>query len=663
MSRPVLIFNSVPTITVAIARSLHRLGIPVTFADMGGPGNAPGSRAIRDSVRLPNYRNMPAEFIEQLTELIQVGRYDTLLPCSDAGLVAVSDHYARLAALLYVGCPEPHIVKRVLDKDQTIEAAKACGLRVPVTYDAPDLTTLEKLRNRLRFPLIAKPRSKEDERRHTFKSKYFISFQNLRDAFLTEPEFGTQNLLQEYCVGEGVGIEVLLHEGAPVALFQHRRLKELPISGGGSVVCLSEPLNPELADSAVRLLQRLEWRGVAMVEFRYDRGARQATLMEVNGRYWGSLPLAIRAGVDFPLYEWQIARGEKPSVPASYRTGLRLRSLSYDLRRLSSLFTEAPLDDYPLPSKWQESVRFLKDSFVSTSPALWSWRDPVPAIKEVKGAMWLIAEAIEKRAKARIRQIIAAYRYLGWQTTLGYLRMRVLYTLALKRNRPPARTSNFRSVLFICHGNKIRSPMAAALLTKRLGGSSGGRITSISSAGLASTLDSRADGRARLVAKEFGVSLDDHRPRSLTPELVEQADAIFIMDNLNELGMRRLYPHAMKKVFYLGAYADGKRPPRNAEMVDPNLGTLSDIRSCYLTIESCIRKLDEAIRPQLAQPGGVRALHPGDACVMHESKGIFVTQHYRRHNRILAGSSPEREERTTAAHPLREEFKFRPTDH
>jgi hypothetical protein len=63
---------------------------------------------------------------------------DTLLPSSDLGLVAVSNHYERLRSLRYVGCPPPLIVERVLDKRLTMKLAKArpgCKLfNFPVFY-------------------------------------------------------------------------------------------------------------------------------------------------------------------------------------------------------------------------------------------------------------------------------------------------------------------------------------------------------------------------------------------------------------------------------------------------------------------------------------------------------------------------------------------------
>jgi predicted ATP-grasp superfamily ATP-dependent carboligase len=259
-------------------------------------------------------------------------------------------------------------------------------------------------------------------------------FQDLRDAFLLDPQFGVDNLLQEFCPGDGIGIEVLFHDNQPLTMFQHRRLKELPVSGGGSVTSVSEPLDPELTEQAVALLRKLNWEGVAMVEFKCDRAERRSVLMEVNGRYWGSLPLAIGAGIDFPFYEWQLAHGQQPVIPAAYSTGLRFRWLGRDIRRLGSLF-EASAEGFSLPSKLGESIRFLKDFAGPTCPAVWSWSDPVPALldcrRSIKYAVFAMLEEVFRKA----RLTIAEYRYHGRRYSSVALRLNLLYFLGL-RARP-----------------------------------------------------------------------------------------------------------------------------------------------------------------------------------------------------------------------------------
>ena len=471
MPRPVLVLNAVPHVVVAVARSLDRKGIPVTFAHVD-KGKTPPTRAIRDSVLLPSHRDAPGEFIDTLCRAIEVGGHDMLIPCSDPGLAVVLEHYDRLSSLLHVGCPRPEVVRRVLDKSQTIEVARACGILTPAPCDLPDILAIERHRSRLRFPIIAKPLSKEDESKHAFKMRYLATFQDLRDAFLLDPQFGVDNLLQEFCPGDGIGIEVLFHDNQPLTMFQHRRLKELPVSGGGSVTSISEPLDPELTEQAVALLRKLNWEGVAMVEFKCDRAERRSVLMEVNGRYWGSLPLASGAGIDFPFYEWQLAHGQQPVIPAAYSTGLRFRWLGGDIRRLGSLF-EASAEGFSLPSKLGESIRFLKDFAGPTCPAVWSWSDPVPALldcrRSIKYAVFAMLEEVFRKA----RLTIAEYRYHGRRYSSVALRLNLLYFLGLRRARFPRDLSAVHSVLFVCHGNIIRSAMGEALLRKYLKSSPG----------------------------------------------------------------------------------------------------------------------------------------------------------------------------------------------
>ena len=103
-------------------------------------------------------------------------------------------------------------------------------------------------------------------------------------------------LLQERLVGPGVGVFACYHDGRPVALFSHRRLRERPPWGGVSVLCESAEVDPVAGEHATRLLDGIGWQGVAMVEFKRDLRDGVPKLMEINGRFWGSLQLAIDAG-------------------------------------------------------------------------------------------------------------------------------------------------------------------------------------------------------------------------------------------------------------------------------------------------------------------------------------------------------------------------------
>jgi predicted ATP-grasp superfamily ATP-dependent carboligase len=141
-------------------------------------------------------------------------------------------------------------------------------------------------------------------------------------------------LLQEHLSGEGLGVFVCCKDGESLAEFSHRRLREKPPSGGVSVLCESVEMRSELRQSAQLLLKQLGWQGVAMVEFKSDPRDRIPKLMEINGRFWGSLQLAIDAGVDFPLILLEsVTTGVRAPMP-TYRRGVRSRWLWGDFDAL-----------------------------------------------------------------------------------------------------------------------------------------------------------------------------------------------------------------------------------------------------------------------------------------------------------------------------------------
>jgi len=111
-----------------------------------------------------------------------------------------------------------------------------------------------------------------------------------------------------------------------LATFAHRRLREKPPSGGVSVLAEAVVLEPALEAAALALLAELNWEGVAMVECKRDEAnGGRPVLMEINGRFWGSLQLAIDAGVNFPALLAACAGGTVPTPVRRWRIGTRLR--------------------------------------------------------------------------------------------------------------------------------------------------------------------------------------------------------------------------------------------------------------------------------------------------------------------------------------------------
>jgi predicted ATP-grasp superfamily ATP-dependent carboligase len=126
-----------------------------------------------------------------------------------------------------------------------------------------------------------------------------------------------------------------------------------------SVYRESVPLDRSLVEQSAELLRAMNWQGVAMVEFKLDQRDGQAKLMEVNGRFWGSLQLAVDAGVNFPLLLYRLALGEDVPAQTQYRIGTKSRWLLGDLDHLLIRLAR-PANGTAGSSRWQACRDFLR---------------------------------------------------------------------------------------------------------------------------------------------------------------------------------------------------------------------------------------------------------------------------------------------------------------
>src|SRR5262245_16545019 len=357
--QPTVILGTEPRVVVPVARSLSRHGVPVTVVGLSGEGRPLRSRAIQSYANCGSCKNNPDAFVEELSHLIEQRHCSMLIPSNDTALSLIADHYQRLTGLVHVASSLPAVVRQVLDKDLTLQIASKCGIAIPASYKIDHRVQLESFRSQLQFPVVAKPRSKTDIEKSPFKVRYFQSYDELASLFEPRGKCVVPVVLQEYCPGVGVGVAALMRKGEPLVLFQHRRLAELPYTGGVAVRAVSEELHHDLAEQAVSLLRALEWEGIAMVEFRKDLQSSRTVLIEVNGRYWGTISLAVQAGVDFPWYEWQLAHHQIPSPPVQYRVGVKWHWLSGDVTRLQGVLFDTCPGHLSRPFRWKEVREFL----------------------------------------------------------------------------------------------------------------------------------------------------------------------------------------------------------------------------------------------------------------------------------------------------------------
>lgn len=387
---------------LTLAYALGRRGIPIIQVATSIDTSKATSRFVREHVEVGNVAASPEPLYAALDALAVRWPGAVVLPLADTVLHALSLAHARFAGRLRINCPPTPAVTPILDKEQTHQLAARLGLPIPRTFDVPDLATLERLAPSLPFPLFGKIRDKVSSALlrgpADFGLAYYPDLASFRAAFAANPHHGALYLFQEYCPGQDVLLSLILHRGQVLTAFQGRSLRTLPSTGGVSVLVRSEPVDPVLCEQVAQLLRTVGWEGIAEADLRHDPVTGRIVLLEINGRFWGSLAAALNAGVDFPHYVYQLALGQKPFPPVRYQMGVVTHWALGDCKRLVRLW-RAPA---PGESRFREVLRLLAAFRPGVRSMIWRWDDPGPAWAEWRGDLKWFVLAVAQRVRHRL---------------------------------------------------------------------------------------------------------------------------------------------------------------------------------------------------------------------------------------------------------------------
>jgi predicted ATP-grasp superfamily ATP-dependent carboligase len=389
---PAIVLGIDTPIGLTVVRDLGMHGVPVYGIGRTPTALGMHSRFLRRGLVRPESADA---LIDQIVALGKELGEACLFAISESDIVLLNRYRDRLGGFKCLFADAPRLAS-VLDKAETYRVAERVGIRGPRTATISTLQEAERLRTELRFPVVLKWANPHEAWKQLApigvtpeKTYYCQTPDELMQCLRRFEPAGTYPLIQEYVAGNGLGQFVLMKDGQAHYTFQHYRVHEWPPEGGSSSLCESVPshLHRDLMDKSIALLRELRWEGVAMVEYRHDPASGATALMEINGRFWGSLPLAYHAGAHFPYLYYRLFGLGLPVDAPAYRAGVRCRYMVPETKRLARvLFAAHKIPDRSLAFKRvPELLSYLADFVRPRSHYFVLDRnDPQPFLRDIQ---------------------------------------------------------------------------------------------------------------------------------------------------------------------------------------------------------------------------------------------------------------------------------------
>lgn len=389
----VLITDGEQRAALALVRALGRAGHRVYVCSRRGRSLAGASRYCRAEQRVSDPLAMPDRFVADVAALAHARGVDVIIPVAEPAILALLPVREQLHGVR-VPFVDVDTFRCISNKAVLLETAPRFGIAVPeqrvlATPDERDALCIDALH----FPVVLKPSRSVGERngrRTKLGVAYAADGAQLTARLDALSHAAYPLLIQQRVVGPGIGIFLLPWRGQMHAIFSHRRIREKPPSGGVSVYRESIAADPALVERSRRLLEHFRWQGVAMIEYKVDDATGTPYLMEINGRFWGSLQLALDAGVDFPNRLLAAMDGDPPPAVGDYRLGVRSRwwwgDVDHLLARMRHSATTLALPP-DAPSRWAVARDFFTIWRRGDHNEVLRMTDPRPFVRET--ADWI----------------------------------------------------------------------------------------------------------------------------------------------------------------------------------------------------------------------------------------------------------------------------------
>jgi predicted ATP-grasp superfamily ATP-dependent carboligase len=365
---PVLLAGDQTFATLAAVRGLRAGGYAPVLAHWQPRTYATRSRAKTAAVLVPDPSLDPDAFTSAVAGAAARYPVSAVLPGGDSSLLVLAERRDAFLSDFPVGVCSPERVALASDKHRLPELAAAAELAVPATLilERSELSAQEAS---LPYPVVVKAlRSVVPTGGGSFTRAWTRRAEDpaqLRRALEAIP--GERYLVQRHLPGTLAAISGVAWQGTLLCAVHQHAHRIWPPDCGTSAYAVTVYPDDELERAVASIVEALGWSGI--VQFQFLRTEHGPYLIDLNPRIYGTLGLAIAAGLNLPAIWTDLLLGRRPTL-SHFRVGVRWRAEEYDARIIYRLLGDRHA---------REALRIALPRR-RTAHAVFSLRDPAPAL-------------------------------------------------------------------------------------------------------------------------------------------------------------------------------------------------------------------------------------------------------------------------------------------
>jgi len=386
-SKKILMLDGNSSQCLPLMRSFYKKGYWVTLVSPSKFSSGYFSKYANEKLIWPKITGNEDEFYGVLLKHIKSTNYDVVLGLSDVSSGILSYHKSEVEKYVSTVVPDYQTFSIAANKYATMQLCMKNEIPCPLTFDDNEAYS-EELKKKLNFPAVVKPKKGVGAIGFTVVDDWNLLVQKLPGL---RKKFGSL-LIQEYIPNQmQYTVEAFCDKNSELkACVISKKERFFPVDGGTSS-CNITVDEPEIVFIVENLLNKLEWKGIANIDFVFDPRDNTHKVIEINPRIGATAKIAFMAGIDLSEMLLKLANDEVIEEKRDYNTEIILRNLLLEM--LWFLFSS-------FKNKRRAQTSFFKFFGRNVSYQSFGVDDPSPLIGFVLG--YIVKYADLKKLKEKL---------------------------------------------------------------------------------------------------------------------------------------------------------------------------------------------------------------------------------------------------------------------